>query len=220
MKWSFLLLSVLACNAGAQYLPSPVLLQEASKVLAADCAARGGNVSALPWMETFGTGVVVTTWETNAIGVACPEWDAVFSATNISAVLSADAALEYAPVEFPNGIAIPDSSATNPVYEIGVEGGAIFCWVAHASPYVPAIAESNRVAALADRSTLRVDLRRLKGVAQTNKAQAQAVEVSNTSSTAQVRSAVIDLRRELIDANDTIIELTRLVRKLLKEQNP
>lgn len=173
------------------------------------------------WFSRDGHGVESVTW---LVGdVAQPSQEQVGAITNAAEVVAAYESaylLTIAPTEFSHGIAIPDSASTNPVWEVGIDGGSLVTWISHASPYDAAAAESNRVAALSERSTLRHDLRVLKGVAQTNKAQARAVEVSNTSSTAQVRSAVIDLRRELIDANDTIIDLTRLVRQLLKEQNP
>lgn len=57
----------------------------------------------------------------------------------------------------------------------------------------------------------------------TNIADAQAIVVNNTSSTSQVRAAVIDLRREVIDANQRtkdlaqeLRELQRIVREIIK----
>jgi len=57
----------------------------------------------------------------------------------------------------------------------------------------------------------------------TNIADAQAITVSGTSNSNQVRAAVIDLRRELIDSNQRtkdlaqeLRELQRIVREIIK----
>jgi hypothetical protein len=158
---------------------------------------------------------------------AAEESQLQFDAIAAQVAASNDAIRAAAPVEFPNGIAIPDSSSTNPVYEIGVEDGALVTWVSHASPYDPAAAESNRVAALAERQQIKADLKNLIGVAQTNKAQVQATtnlpnftnaQITNGTAYSAIRDMVNTLRRELIDANDAVIESVRLSRAVLNEK--
>lgn len=178
------------------------------------------------WVDADGINAtaILTTRTTNE--------QAQIDASNAVAQAAAEAAMP--PWEFPRGIALPDITQTNPVYAVGVDAGDVVTWVAHSSPYDPAVAASNKAAALSARRQIKQDLKAVKtnlavvvDNITTNINNSQAIVVNATSSTTQVRSAVIDLRRELIDANQELKSLAQLVQDLrkaqadaLKEANP
>jgi hypothetical protein len=83
-------------------------------------------------------------------------------------------------------------------------------YTAHASPYDPAVAESNKVAAVSLSKLLKADCRVVKDEISANKTQTQAIVVTGET------QAVKDLRKELIDAHTEIEHLRDIVRKLVK----
>lgn len=151
------------------------------------------------------------------------------TASNAVAAALVEAELALAPKEFPTGIAVPDSTGTNPVWEIGVDNGVVVAWQAHASPYKHSVAESNRLAALVELDAMIATSKLLIGVAQTNKNQMQGTanltnitvnaNLTNGVYAKESRTLVNDMRRELIDTQDALIETIRLFKKYLKDQN-
>ena len=139
---------------------------------------------------------------------------------------AAEAAQMVQPADFPNGIAVPASGTNTPMMRIEATAqGDVVAYVAHASPFDPAAMESNRLAAISGRDTIRADLRGIRtnvaaaiDATAANIEEARAISVSTTSSTAQVRSAVIDMRRELIDANQLLRDALRAIQDLRKAQ--
>jgi hypothetical protein len=130
-------------------------------------------------------------------------------------------ALELAslPQQFPTGIAIPDGAGH--YYEAVPYGGGFIAAQVSDSPLTSAVRRASGVAAAkAFDDSQRVALRLIKGSIATNRNDAQAIVVASTSSTAQVRSAVIELRRELIDLNADLQDFRRWQAQQLKEASP
>lgn len=125
-----------------------------------------------------------------------------------------------APIEVP-ALIVRDIVETNKAYGFYSIGGELVGGILdHASPRDPsAIAqriESNRL----ERIQLRQDARTVRTNMLQNITDAQAITLSSTSTTAQVRSATIDLRRELIDTQQQVRDLAAIVRKMLKDNTP
>jgi len=134
-----------------------------------------------------------------------------------------DGAIIYsapAPQPMPSGVETPvlvlraqDGAGVGVV----ADGLDLVTYLDHASPRPDDATLSNRVAAARlARATLRDTLRTVRVNMATNINETQAISVTSTSSTAQVRSAVIDLRRELIDTQQELQRLRSAVADIVR----
>ena len=154
-----------------------------------------------------------------------------------AAALDAERDIErQRPAEFPSGIAVPASGVPGgrPVMRIDATAdGNVIAYVAHASPYDPAVAESNRVAAVAQVHNQRHALRELraavalaKDMTTTNIADVLAINTSATTAAAQqtqidaMRKELLDTNRRLKDALQFIQDVRRLLLAAYKESEP
>lgn len=155
-------------------------------------------------------------------GVYIWQWDVALPQPSI-ADLPDDAASvawvtsQIPPQDFPGGIAIPASGTNNPYMRIeATSAGEVIAYAAHSLPYDAAKAESNRVAEIVKRNTLRGEARtvRTNMIANINDMQSTAA-LTNGFTAAQDRALANDLRRELIDTQRELRDLAGIVRQLL-----
>lgn len=155
------------------------------------------------------------------------------------AVFCPAAETERLPVVLDHAIEVPMLILQTHTSAFGVaiasdDSGDLVTAIVHQSPYNPAVARSNVLAAFSRRAGLRGDLRAARtnlavvlAQATTNVAETRAIALSPAATAAQVRAAAIEQRRELIDAHQQIRQLAqevqtlrRIVAQLVREDNP
>lgn len=150
-------------------------------------------------------------------GAAAPTIEALPSEAETDAALAAQPEVNSRPIEAPALVLISQTNGTGYAVE-AADDGTLYVYQYHASPIDPAQIAVNRAAAREGDSTIRRDLRALKAVVNTNIDETQAIATDLTTAAAQ-QEQIRALRKELIDANQSIRELLRLVRAAYRESN-
>jgi hypothetical protein len=127
------------------------------------------------------------------------------------------------PATLPTGLETPvlilvDSTTSNAYgFVADRNGDLIGGYLDHASPRPSQDVINSRIAtAKLAQVQLRLDLRAVRVATATNINQVQSIIITNGAPLSEVRAATIDLRRELIDAQQQLQELRRIVRDMVK----
>ena len=198
-------------------------------------SATAMDVQTMSATHLIGTAPGVDTWsfiDANGDGVRDGVAGAAITLTEIDAhaltpefsaytqsLAQVEADLAALPAPMPSGIAIPDEAGH--YFEPVPFNGTFLAAQVSDSPLTSAVRRAAGIAAAQqhDRDQ-RADLRAIRGSVSTNVADVRAVTVTPTSTTAQVRSAVIDLRRELIDIAQDLQSLRAWQAKQIREPAP